>query len=261
MPARLLTGRRRAIPPLAAPSIPGETIALAGGCATLPAPDLPATGRRVKLIVFDFDGLILDTEVPVYAAWQELYGEHGHALPFEKWAECIGTADTFDPCVDLAERTGRALDAAAIRRRHQARTDALIADQPVLPGVVEILEEARGMGLTVAVASSSSRRWVEGHLGRLGLLDRFHTLRCAGDVPRVKPDPALYRAVLQATGVRPADAVALEDSPNGVLAAKRAGMSCVAVENALTARLDLGAADLRLASLAGVSLADLLDRL
>jgi HAD superfamily hydrolase (TIGR01509 family) len=215
----------------------------------------------VKLIVFDFDGLILDTEVPVYDAWQELYGEHGHALPFETWAQCIGTSDTFDPCVDLAARVGRALDAAALRRRHRARTDALIADQRVLPGVVERLEEARAMGLALAVASSSRRAWVEGHLERLGLFDHFNAVRCAGDVPRVKPDPALYRAVLEVTGVCAADAVALEDSPNGVLAAKRAGLACVAVPNALTARLDLSAADLRLTSLADVTLTALLARL
>jgi HAD superfamily hydrolase (TIGR01509 family) len=215
----------------------------------------------VKLIVFDFDGLILDTEAPVYDAWQELYGEHGHALPLETWAQCIGTADVFDPCADLIERVGRALDVAELRRRHRTRTDALIADQRVLPGVVERLEEARAMGITVAVASSSDRTWVEGHLERLGLLHRFHTVRCAEDVPRVKPDPALYRAVLEVTGVRATDAMALEDSPNGVLAAKRAGLACVAVSNALTARLDLAAADLRLSSLAEMSLATMLARL
>ena len=215
----------------------------------------------MKLIVFDFDGLILDTEAPVYDAWQEIYGEHGHALELETWAQCIGTADTFDPCQDLAQRVGRALDPVALRRRHQERADALIAGQPVQPGIVERLEEARTMGLMLAVASSSGRTWVEGHLERLGLLDRFHTIRCAGDVPRVKPDPALYRAVLEATGVGAAAAVALEDSPNGVLAAKRAGLACVAVPNALTARLDLAAADLRLASLADVPLSVLLARL
>lgn len=117
------------------------------------------------------------------------------------------------------------------------------------------------MGLVLAVASSSSRAWVEGHLERLGLRERFHAIRCAGDVPRVKPDPALYHAVLEATGVPAASAMALEDSPNGVLAAKRAGLTCVAVPNALTAQLDLGAADLRLGSLADVSLAALLGRL
>jgi HAD superfamily hydrolase (TIGR01509 family) len=215
----------------------------------------------VKLLVFDFDGLILDTEAPVYDAWQEIYGEHGVELAFEKWAECIGTADTFDPCVDLQAMLGRALDAAALEHRHRARTEVLIAAQAVLPGVLEYVEEADRMGLALGVASSSSRRWVEGHLARLGLRDRFHVIRCSDDVPRVKPDPALYRAVLDATGVRPEEALALEDSPNGVLAAKRAGLTCVAVPNPITARLDLGAADLRLVSLADVSLPALLTRL
>src|SRR5262245_11653264 len=75
-----------------------------------PPAGAPHDGAVVKLVVFDFDGLILDTERPVYDAWQELYGEHGHTLPLETWARCIGTADTFDPCVDLAERVGRVLD-------------------------------------------------------------------------------------------------------------------------------------------------------
>jgi len=215
----------------------------------------------VKLVVFDFDGLILDTEVPVYDAWQEIYDEHGVTLAFEKWAQCIGTADVFDPCADLAIALGRVLDAAALRGRHRVRTDALIAAQVVLPGVREYVEAAGRLGLRLGVASSSSRRWVEGHLERLDLRGCFEVVRCADDVPRVKPDPALYRAVLAATGVRPEEAVALEDSPNGVLAAKRAGLACVAVPNALTARLDLSAADLRLPSLAELPLPELLTRL
>ena len=133
--------------------------------------------------------------------------------------------------------------------------------QAILPGVREYVDEARRLGLRLGVASSSSRRWVEGHLQRLGLRDRFDVIRCADDVPRVKPDPALYRAVLDATGVRPEDAMALEDSPNGVLAAKRAGLTCVAVPNALTARLDLSHADLSLTSLADLPLAELLSRI
>jgi beta-phosphoglucomutase-like phosphatase (HAD superfamily) len=131
----------------------------------------------------------------------------------------------------------------------------------VLPGVVERMDEARDLGLALAVASSSSRGWVEGHLERLGLRERFRAIRCAGDVPRVKPDPALYHAVLEATGVKASDAIAFEDSPNGVLAAKRAGLTCVAVPNALTARLDLGAADLQVSSLADLPLTGLLGRL
>jgi HAD superfamily hydrolase (TIGR01509 family) len=215
----------------------------------------------VRLLVFDFDGLILDTEAPVYDAWREIYDEHGVELAFEKWAECIGTADTFDPCADLQATLGRALDGAALEARHRARADALIAAQAVLPGVREYVEEAARLGLALGVASSSSRHWVEGHLTRLGLRDCFQAIRCADDVPRVKPDPALYRAVVDALGVRPEESLALEDSPNGVLAAKRAGLTCVAVPNALTARLDLSAADLSLASLADLPLPELLARL
>jgi HAD superfamily hydrolase (TIGR01509 family) len=214
----------------------------------------------VKLLVFDFDGLILDTEVPVYDAWQAIYDDHGVTLAFEKWAQCIGTADAFDPCTDLQTALGRALDVAALQARHRALTDGLIAAQAVLPGVREYVEEAARMGLALGVASSSSRRWVEGHLTRLGLRDCFHAIRCADDVPRVKPDPALYLAAVEALGGRPEDALALEDSPNGILAAKRAGLTCVAVPNPLTARLDLSLADLRLASLAEMPLAALLAR-
>jgi len=215
----------------------------------------------MRLVVFDFDGLILDTEVPVYDVWQAIYAEHGHTLDFARWAECIGTADTFDPCAHLESLLGRRVDAEALVRLHRARTDALIAAQPILPGVRECVDEARRLGVRLGVASSSSRRWVEGHLTRLGLREHFEVVRCADDVARVKPDPALYLAVLEATGVAAHLAVALEDSPNGVRAAKRAGLACIAVPNPLTARLDLAEADLRLTSLADVPLADLLAHL
>jgi HAD superfamily hydrolase (TIGR01509 family) len=215
----------------------------------------------MRLLVFDFDGLILDTEVPVYDAWRAIYAEHGHTLAFEKWAKCIGTVDAFDPCQDLQALCRRPLDAAALEERHRADCDALIARQPVLPGVREYVEEARRLGLRLGVASSSSRRWVEGHLARLGLREHFEIVRTAEDVPRVKPDPALYLAVLQSAGVPAREAFALEDSPNGVLAAKRAGLACVAVPNPLTARLDLTQADLRLGSLVELPLAELIRRL
>ncbi|PYM23735.1 MAG: haloacid dehalogenase [Candidatus Rokuibacteriota bacterium] len=215
----------------------------------------------MRLVVFDFDGLILDTEAPVYDAWQAIYAEHGQTLVFEKWAECIGTADVFDPGQELASLCGRALDAEALQARHRVDCDALIAVQSVLPGVREYVREARRLGLRLGVASSSSHAWVDGHLTRLGLREYFDVVRCRDDVSVVKPDPALYLAVLEATGIPARDAFALEDSPNGVWAAKRAGMTCVAVPNPLTARLDLAHADLRLTSLTDLPLGDLLARL
>ena len=213
-----------------------------------------------RALVFDFDGLILDTEGPEFKAWQEIYVAHGCHLALQTWAACIGTRDAFDPYADLAARAGRALDTAAIRAAHEARVAELIAFEPVRPGVRDYLDAARRLGLGLAVASSSSRRWVVGHLERLGLADRFDVLRCVEDVPRVKPHPDLYVAALNALGVSPVAAIALEDSPNGVLAAKRAGLFCVAVPNPLTAKLDLSAADIRLASLDELPLPALLRR-
>jgi HAD superfamily hydrolase (TIGR01509 family) len=215
----------------------------------------------MRLVVFDFDGLILDTEVPVYDAWQAIYAEHGHTLDFDKWAQCIGTHDVFDPAVDLAALCGRDLDCAALTARHRADCDALIARESLRPGVRAYVQEARRLGVRLGVASSSSRAWVEGHLTRLGLREHFEVVRCRDDVKVVKPDPALYLAVLEATGIPARDAVALEDSPNGVWAAKRAGLACVAVPNPLTARLDLSHADFTLPSLAEVPLAALLARI
>jgi HAD superfamily hydrolase (TIGR01509 family) len=215
----------------------------------------------VKLLVFDFDGLIVDTEVPEFQCWQEIFEEHGGRLDLETWAQCIGTANIFDPYEHLTQQTGRPLDRDTLEQRRRARLEELMAGQGVLPGVCEYLDEAAARGLKVGVASSSSRQWVCGHLERFGLLDRFHAIRCSDDVERVKPDPALYRSVCELLGVDPAHAVAFEDSPNGIRAAKAAGMTCVAVPNPLTARLDLSAADFRLSSLADMPLSELLRRL
>jgi HAD superfamily hydrolase (TIGR01509 family) len=214
----------------------------------------------IKALIFDFDGLILDTESPEYQSWQEIYQEHGCSLSLSKWAESIGisSVDAFDPCDYLEQQLGQSVDREAIRARHHARFDELIAMQSLLPGVEDYIFEAKKLGLKLGLASSSSRAWVTRYLSRFRIHTYFDALRCADDVERAKPDPALYLAALQALGVEAHEAIALEDSPNGVLAAKRAGIFCVAVPNALTRQLSLDLADLQLASLAELPLEKLL---
>jgi HAD superfamily hydrolase (TIGR01509 family) len=215
----------------------------------------------IRAIVFDFDGLILDTEEPVYQSWVEVYREHGEELPFERWVEIVGsTTINFHPQHHLEERLGRSLTQEVLDRRVERRTELVLA-QRLLPGVVQHIESAKAMGLKLGVASSSTRDWVQGHLERLGILDRFDCLRCRDDVANAKPEPDLYVAVIECLGVHASEAIAIEDSPNGVLAAKRAGLRCVAIPNSITARLDLGQADLILGSLADVTLAGLLSKL
>jgi HAD superfamily hydrolase (TIGR01509 family) len=215
----------------------------------------------IRAIVFDFDGLILDTEEPIYRSWLEVYEAHGEALPFERWVQIVGSTTTdFHPQRHLEERLGRPLTQEVIEGRIGRRTE-LILEQKLLPGVVQHLDSARSLGLKLGVASSSTRDWVSGHLDRLGILGRFECVRCRDDVTNAKPAPDLYLAVLDCLGVSPSEALAIEDSPNGVIAATRAGMRCVAIPNTITARLDLSAADLLLRSLSDVTLPDLLDRL
>ncbi len=215
----------------------------------------------IRAIVFDFDGLILDTEEPVYRSWLEVYQAHGEELPFERWIQIVGSTTTgFHPQHHLEERLGRALPKEVLDRRIGRRTELVLA-QKLLPGVVSQIDQAKAMGLKVGVASSSTAEWVRGHLARLGILEKFDCLRCRDDVSRAKPEPDLYLAVLDCLGITAAEAFAIEDSPNGVMAAKRAGLRCVAIPNSITAQLDLSGADVVLRSLAEITLTDLLKKI
>jgi len=214
----------------------------------------------IRAIIFDFDGLILDTEEPVLRSWVEVYEEHGEQLPYEQWVEIVGsTTIGFHPQRHLEKLLGRPLPQEVLDRRIGRRTEFIQAKQ-LLPGVLEHIEEARSLGLKLGVASSSTTEWVKGHLARLGILDRFHCIRCRDDVVAAKPAPDLYLAVLECLEVTAAEAFAIEDSPNGITAAKQAGLRCVAIPNAITAGLDLSRADVLLGSLSEVTLAELLTR-
>jgi HAD superfamily hydrolase (TIGR01509 family) len=215
----------------------------------------------ISAIVFDFDGLILDTEEPVYRSWLEVYEAHGEQLPFERWVRIVGsTTAEFHPQHHLEERLGRPLTKEVIERRIGRRTELILAQQ-VLPGILQHIDAAKSLGLKLGVASSSTRDWVSGHLDRLGILAKFDCIRCRDDVTSAKPAPDLYIAVLDCLGVSASEALAIEDSPNGVIAAKSAGMRCVAIPNSITANLDLSPADMLLRSLSEVTLAELLQRL
>lgn len=214
----------------------------------------------IQGIVFDFDGLVIDTETPVYDSWQELYALHGERLDFADWQQVIGTMESdFDPYLDLARKVGRELDWETLENQRSRREWQMVLEQPLLPGVLDYLESARQAGLGLAVASSSPHKWVDTHLKRLGLFEYFQTVKCAGDAPLTKPDPGLYLAAVETLGLTPRQALALEDSPNGALAAYRAGLFTVVVPQNLTAGLEFSTVDLRLDSLAALPLPALVE--
>lgn len=215
----------------------------------------------LRALVFDFDGLIIDTEVPVYQAWAEVYERHGEHLAPEFWTTIIGYGhDRFDPMADLERRVGHPLDREAVQEKRRLRQMEMTVALEILPGVREWRREAAEMGVRLGVASSSGRSWVQGHLDRLGL-DGWHCVRCGDDVARTKPAPDLYLAAVECLGVAPGEAMAVEDSGAGVRAAKAAGLDCVAVPSALTSGHDFSGADLILGSLAEVTVEEAVRRI
>lgn len=217
----------------------------------------------VRAFLFDFDGLLLDTELASRAGWQLLYREHGHELPVDLWATLVGTTHApWSPMEHLEELVGAPLDRDALNERRRAHQLTLIEAEELRPGVAEYLAAARELGLKRAIVSSSNRGWVDTHLRRLEQAVGWDAICTAdGDRARAKPAPVLYLEALRLLGVGADEAVAFEDSPNGVLAAKAAGVFCVAVPNEVTRELGLAEADVVLDSLADLPPEALLSRL
>jgi HAD superfamily hydrolase (TIGR01509 family) len=214
----------------------------------------------LRALIFDFDGLIMDTEGAILQSWQELYRSHGCELPLDLWLTGVGTAEwDVDLIAELEQQAGCPLDREGLTRERWRREGELVSSLPVLPGVLETLQEARRLGLKVALASSSSCAWLASHLERMGLADHFDVILGGDDVALTKPSPELFLAALESLEVQAGDAVVFEDSLNGILAARSAGIFCVAVPNGVTRHLPLEQADLRVNSLADLPVEKLVE--
>ncbi len=207
----------------------------------------------LKSLIFDFDGLILDTETPDFQVWQAIYREYGQELPAAEWGKIIGGhgISTFSAAEHLADLCGGTAAASDLNARQMEESMAVVLAQPVLPGVTRLIQQGSEAGLKLAIASSSPHDWVDTHLARLGLLERFDPIICAEDVApgRTKPNPDLYLKALEVMGAAAEQAVVFEDSYNGVKAARAAGIFVVAVPNPVTALLGVDGADMKLKSL------------
>ena len=216
----------------------------------------------IRAFLFDFDGLIIDTEVPSRAGWEHVYRQLGHELPTEKWALTIGTLGAWDPMEHLEELVGEPLERERVTEHRLEHELALADAEELRPGILDYFAEARRRKLKRAIVSSSSRSWIDKHLRRLEQTVGWDAIVTAdNDLARAKPQPDLYLEALERLGVAADEAVAFEDSPNGVRAAKAAGIFCVAVPNEVTRALGLDDADLLVESLAALPPAELLNRL
>lgn len=209
----------------------------------------------VKGVIFDFDGLIIDTETAWYEAYKDTLKSYDIDLPLNEFAKCIGTHDTvlFDY---FRSQLGESCDIEEIEERARELHKIKMAQVQAREGVKEYLEEARSSGMKIALASSSTREWVTYFLGKLDLLHYFEAIVTRDDVEKVKPAPDLYVKAMARLGIEPAEALAFEDSLNGLNAAVAAGLKCVIVPNPVTEALLFENYHFRLKSMAERSLGE-----
>jgi len=217
----------------------------------------------LKALIFDFDGLMIDTESPEYVALCEIYAEYGHTLPITTYVLIVGSEynEQFEPISYLRGLTGEAVDVEAFWQRMNSRRMDIIEKLPPLPGVEDLIRDAKTRGIKLAVASSSPHSWVDKHLKRLNLFHYFDVIKCKDDVARVKPMPDLFLAALKELHMQKNEVVIFEDSLNGIIAAQRAGIRVIAVPNQITTHSKIQGEIMRLQSLADITLDELLNKL
>ncbi|MCR8956754.1 HAD family phosphatase [Variovorax sp. S2] len=184
--------------------------------------------------IFDMDGLLIDSERPIMAAWIEAARTLDIELSHAQYLQCVGLAMGESKQILAALLGG----AAAYQHAASQVTAALRLQRadgdlrplfPIKPGAAELLTALRGLGTRCAVASSSTRGQIAACLGSLDVLHHFEAFAGGDEVARAKPDPALYLLAAERLGVDPAECVAFEDSENGAKAALAAGLRVVIV--------------------------------
>ncbi len=216
--------------------------------------------RMIKAVVFDFDGLILDTETVWFECYKEVLAQYQLELTLERFAPSIGTHnDDFRNYIEqeLAKPGIGLMIEQEVSAMIPGRVDVLQARA----GVQSYLQEAKRLGLRIGLATSSDRKWIGYYLQRLELRDYFEVIKTSDDVSAVKPDPELYLRVVDELGIAAHEAVAFEDSLNGLRAAKGAGLHCTIVPNPVTSLLPFEHYDLRLSSMEEMSLSEVIERL
>ena len=197
----------------------------------------------VKGIIFDFDGVLVDTECAIYQSWVHLFRREGQTIDIETYSPCLGAGYShWNPADYLESLTGKKYDWEVETPARQAMLEADLERMGLMPGAAELLQWCKEHDIPMAVASSSSRRWVAGWLEKLGIMDYFKGVFTRTDGFPVKPNPALFLAARECLDVPPEHCIIIEDSENGTISAARAGIPCVAIPNRMTKASDFSAA-------------------
>jgi len=207
----------------------------------------------MQAVIFDFDGLIIDSEHAIARGFIEVLAARGFPLSLEQMAHLFGSTEVDHLWDDLiADCTGGAVSIDELGPDLVRTIPAMIDALPLLPGVLEVLGAANTAGLPVALATGQESGRLREHLHRHGLTDRFDVIVTAGEVPRGKPAPDIFLEAARRLDVMPAHCLVLEDSVHGCEAAIAAGMTVVACPSAVTAHCDFPALAARVDSLLDV---------
>lgn len=207
-----------------------------------------------KAVFFDFDGVILDTEWPIYETLRDLFISEGQELPISTYVQCIGSDyNTWSPESHLESLTGKTYDWDTINPARQVKIRQALENPQPMPGVLTVLDKLKQNQTPTYVVSSSTHHWVDSWLERLNLTSSMEHVICRGDAPRIKPAPDLYQEAVKRSGLNANECLVIEDSLNGIKAAIEAGCQTLAVPNRLTSCLDFSAADQTVSSLEELS--------
>lgn len=192
----------------------------------------------LKGVILDFDGLILDTEVVIYEIYRDWFKENfNYDLSMEKFSICVG-ANSEVLFKELERETGKLIDRDKIDRDVGDEYEKRIASLPMNPGIEDLILESKELGFKLALATSSKFEKPNFHLRRLGVYKYFDAIVTADDVERVKPFPDLFLKALEKLNIKGCEAVIFEDSKNGLIAGKKAGVDVIVVPNRVTEFLD-----------------------
>ena len=215
----------------------------------------------IKGLVFDFDGLVMDTETTLLESWRWEWRRHGLELDAEGFFADHGGDVNEGRYAALAAAVGDGFDREVSHASRQAYRKGLNGALTPAPGIEAWLTRAGERGLRLAVASSSPLWHVGALLDQAGLRERFEVIATGDEVAAHKPDPAVYLLALRRLGLGPREAIAFEDTAHGVAAARAAGMRCVAVPNPHADRARFVDADLVLAGAADLTLDEVLSEI
>ncbi len=218
---------------------------------------------ELQAVIFDCDGVLVDTEPLHYRAFQKVLVPLGLGHDFKRYLELFVGFDDRDAFIHAFKEGGLELSATTLDQLMEAKAIALreliLKGVPGFPGVVELIEELRDEGIPMAVASGALRHEVEAFIASLGLNGAFRAIVSADEVKKSKPDPETYllaierlKQLLGSTPLDPVNCVAIEDTPAGIHSAKSAGLQVIAVTNSFPEN-ELTEADMVVESLSALS--------